>query len=117
MAHTLTARTVETIKPGSKRDEIPDRHLPGLYLVVQPTGAKSWAVRYRSGGRPRKHTIGSYPAIDLKSARDLAGKAMRSVAEGRDPGREKVQERTAKPDTVEAVAREFIERHCSRANR
>jgi integrase len=117
MAERLTARTIETIKPGAERREIADRHMPGLYLVLQPSGAKSWAVRYRHAGTPRKHTLGSYPAIDLKSARSLAGKALRAVAEGRDPGREKVQERTAKPDSVEAVARQFVERHCKRSNR
>ena len=93
--------------------------MPGLYLVVQPqpSGAKGWAVRYRHAGMPRKHTLGAYPAIDLKAARDLASKALRAVAEGRDPGREKIQERAAKPDTVESVARQFIERHCNRSNR
>jgi integrase len=113
---TLTARTIETVRPGRQRREIPDKHMPGLYLVLQPSGAKSWAVRYRHAGTPRKHTIGSYPAIDLKSAREFASKALRAVAEGRDPGREKAQERAA-PDTVEAVAAQFIERHCKRANR
>ena len=117
MVQTLTARTIETLKPGPARREIADRHMPGLYLVLQPSGAKSWAVRYRHVGTPRKHTLGSYPAIDLKSARSLASKALRAVAEGRDPGREKMQESTAKPDTVEAVARQFVERHCKRSNR
>jgi integrase len=74
-------------------------------------------VRYRHAGTPRKHTLGAYPALDLKAARELAGKALRAVAEGRDPGREKIQERAAQPDTVESVARQFIERHCNRANR
>ncbi len=117
MAQTLTVRTIETVKPGPDRREIADRHMPGLYLVLQPSGAKSWAVRYRHAGIPRKHTVGQYPAIDLKSARSFASKALRAVAEGRNPGREKVQERTAKADTVEAVARQFIERHCKRSNR
>ena len=119
MARALTTRAVEKTKPGLKRREIPDRHMPGLYLVVQPqpSGAKGWAVRYRHAGVPRKHTLGAYPAIDLKAARDLASKALRAVAEGRDPGREKIQERAAKPDTVETVARQFIERHCKRSNR
>ena len=117
MARALTTRAVETTKPGQERREIPDRHMPGLYLVVQPSGAKSWAVRYRHAGTPRKHTLGAYPAIDLKAARDLASKALRAVAEGRDPAREKIQERAAKPDTVETVARQFIERHCKRSNR
>jgi integrase len=117
MSRVLTVRTVAAVKPGPDRQEIPDRHLPGLYLIVQSSGARSWAVRYRSGGRSRKHTLGSYPALGLKAARELAGKALRAVAEGRDPGREKAQARTLQPDTVEAVAQLFVERHCLRANR
>jgi integrase len=113
----LTARTIETLKPGASRKELPDRHLPGLYLVLQPSGAKSWAVRYRAQGRTRKHTLGAYPAIDLKTARQLAAQAVRAVAEGRDPGREKAQARTSAPDTVEAVARQFLDIHCRRRNR
>ena len=93
MWRALTARTVETIKPGPSRQEIPDRHLPGLYLVLQPSGARSWAVRYRSGGQSRKHTLGSWPAIDLTTGRTLAGKALRAAAEGRDPRREKIAAR------------------------
>jgi integrase len=117
MAQRLTTRSIETIVPAQQRREIPDKHMPGLYLVLQPSGARSWAVRYRSYGRCRKHTLGPFPAIDLKSARELAGKALRAVAEGRDPGQEKAQSRTAKPNTVEAVAAQFIERHCRKANR
>jgi integrase len=113
MAQTLTARTVETIKPGTERREIADRRMPGLYLVLQPSGAKSWAVRYRHHGTPRKFTIGRYPVFDLAKARDAAGRALRTVAEGRDPGRE----RAARPDTVDAIAKLFLERHCNRSNR
>ena len=119
MARALTTRVVETTKPLQARQELPDRHMPGLYLVVQPkpSGAKGWAVRYRHGGMPRKHTLGPYPAIDLKTARELASKALRAVAEGRDPGREKIQQRAANPDTVESVARQFLDRHCKHVNR
>src|SRR5262245_13904825 len=103
MARALTTRTVETIKPRDVRQEIPDAYLPGLYLVLQPSGAKSWAVRYRSEGRSRKHTLGAWPAIDLKAARKLGGKALRAAAEGQDPGRDKVLARAAGHDTVGAV--------------
>ena len=89
----LTVRSVETIRPSAERREIPDGIMPGLYLIVQPSGAKSWAVRYRHQGQPRKHTIGSFPTVDLKTARLLGGKALRAAAEGRDPGREKMQAR------------------------
>jgi integrase len=111
---TLTERTVATIKPSATRREIADRLLPGLYLIVQPSGARSWAVRYRHHGRTRKHTLGACPAIDLKTARGLATKVLRHVAEGRDPGQEKSG---AKADTVAALAEQFIERHCKRENR
>src|SRR3546814_18054683 len=65
MAKNLTTKDVENVKPGTARKEIPDALLPGLYLVVQPSGAKSWAVRYRHGGQPRKLTLGPLaPTID-----------------------------------------------------
>jgi integrase len=117
MSRALTARTIETIKPGPNREEIPDPLLPGHYLVLQPSGARSFAVRYRLGVRSRKYTVGPYPAIDLKTARALAAKALRAVAEGRDPGQEKIAARAVQPDTVEAVAKQFVELHCRRANR
>src|SRR5262245_55460423 len=116
-SRTLTVRSIEALRCTERRREIPDRHLPGLYLIVQPSGARSWAIRYRSSGRSRKHTLGGYPALDLKAARTLAAKALRAVAEGRDPGREKAQARASQPDTIEAVARLFVERHCLRNNR
>ena len=110
----LTSKAVEAIKPADFRREIPDSHMPGLYLIVQPSGAKSWAVRYRHHGKTRKHTIGPYPVFGLGDAREAAAKALRAVAEGRDPGREK---REAQTDSIEAIAAQFIERHCKRHNR
>lgn len=128
MTKALTPKRIEAEKPPTARKEIPDGLLPGLYLVVQPSGAKSWAVRYRYAGAPRKLTIGPYPAIDLASARTLGGKALRAAAEGRDPAAEKqnakgdakrasLEEARGKRDLFENVAREFIERHAMKSNR
>ena len=108
----LTAEAVESVIPGKERREIPDALLPGLYFIVQPTGARSWAVRYRHAGRPRKLTLGPYPLIDLKTAREAGGKALRAVAEGRDPGHEK--KRSLAVDAVEAAAAEFLDQHVAR---
>ncbi|UVF18837.1 integrase arm-type DNA-binding domain-containing protein [Microvirga terrae] len=97
--------------------EIPDAVLPGLYLVVQPSGAKSWAVRYRFGGKPRKLTLGPYPALNLGVAREFARTALQAVASGRDPSIEKAeairQAREGHPnqDLVSSVIDEFITRH------
>jgi integrase len=118
MGRGLTVRAIEAIQPPAARREIADRYLPGLYLVVQPaTGAKSWAVRYRHNGATRKLTLGSYPAIDLKAARELGAKALRTVAEGRDPGEEKAQARAKRSDSVDHIVEQFLERHCRRINR
>ena len=51
--HAFTALYVERAKPDADRREIPDPGLSGFYLIVQPSGVKSWAVRYRHAGRPR----------------------------------------------------------------
>src|SRR5262245_25637720 len=80
----------------------------GLYLVVQPSGARSWAIRYRHAGRTRKHTLGGWPAIDLAAARRLAGKALTKAAEGIDPAIEKAMSRA---DSIEAVSELFLARH------
>jgi integrase len=128
MTKALTVRRIETVQATSSRQEIPDGLLPGLYLVVQPSGAKSFAVRYRYAGQPRKLTLGAFPAINLETARTLGAKALRAAAEGRDPAREKqsakgdakrqaAEEIRGKRDLFENVAREFIERHAMKQNR
>ena len=67
----LTDKAVENEKPGPKRKEVPDAAMPGLYLLVQPSGAKSWAYRFRFGGKTRKLTLGRYPKVGLAGARKL----------------------------------------------
>lgn len=74
-------------------------------------------MRYRSSGQSRKHTLGAFPTIDLKTARTLASKSLRAAAEGRDPGREKALQRSTVPNSVDAVARQFIDLHCKRVNK
>jgi integrase len=121
MAKTLTAAGVEKAKANpDKRQEIPDGLLAGLYLIVQPSGAKSWAVRYRRGKKSRKHTLGPYPALGLLEAREQARKALLRVQAGGDPGLDKKIERRRAidgKDSFEAVARLFIERHQRKKNR
>ncbi len=122
MSKVLTAKGVEAARPDpTKRLEIPDGGLPGLYFVVQTSGGKSWAVRYRSPatGKPAKVTLGKYPLLGLVEAREAARTAMRAVAEGIDPGAVKKAEKAAAPeridrDRVTTVADEFLKRHASK---
>lgn len=99
------------------REEIPDALLPGLYLIVQPSGSKSWAVRYRWRGKPIKHTLGKYPVLDLDEARDLARSTLRSVEMGKDPRVEKRLAKEAPSDSVENVVEDFITRYVRKENR
>ena len=91
----LTKISVDSLKPRADRFEVPDGRVRGLYIVVQPSGAKSWAARYRHHGRARKLTLGPFPTLGLEQARKLAGDAMSNVAAGRDPAGEKVKAREA----------------------
>src|SRR5262249_6156248 len=101
--------------------EYSDTLQQGLYLIIQPSGLKSWAVRYRHAGLPRKVTIGSLLLpVDLKEVRTQAKEVLQAVQEGRDPASEKKIERrqtAAADNTFEAVARDFIERHQQPKNR
>jgi len=118
MAKELTAVAIAKMKPGAARLEIPDGRISGLYFIVQPSGKRSWAVRYRFAGKPIKLTLGAYPAIDLKTARERAGAAKGQVEAGIDPCVEKKAHKVAvvspASDIVEKVAARFIAQHARR---
>ncbi|WP_210210329.1 tyrosine-type recombinase/integrase [Altericroceibacterium spongiae] len=100
----MTTKGVEAIKPDpAKRIEIPNPALSGLYLVVQPSGAKSWALRYRFGGKPAKLTLGKWPMMGVADARTAATEALEAVEHGRNPA---VAKKAAKADQREAIATE-----------
>lgn len=117
MAKALTVQSVDRLKPSAARREVPDGLLPGLYLVIQPSGARSWAVRYRHGGRPRKLTLGPFPALDLGVARGRARAALQAAAEGKDPAQEKqesarqAREGITDRDSFDGALDAFLRRH------
>jgi integrase len=105
MSSRLTAKSVENAKPGTSRREVSDGG-SGLFLIVQPSGHKSYAVRFRVNGIPRKLTL---PAgLTLHEARQQAAAAMNEAQRGNDPTKAKKiakQEREiAKANTFAAVA-------------
>ncbi len=96
MSKRLTAKTIEALKPGTVRREVPEGAIPGLYLAVQPTGAMSCVLRHRFAGRPKKLTIG--PAdIGLAEARKAAIIARARIARGEDPACDKRAHQAALP--------------------
>jgi integrase len=114
----LTALTVANAKPPARgRLEYWDRALPGFGLRITDRGAKSWTVLYRVHGRLRRATLGAYPALSLAVARGRARQVMAEVAKGNDPATAKAEERRREADLFQAVAAEFVERHCKPHNR
>lgn len=107
----FTDRGVAAIKANGARQQIKDDLCKGLYLVVQPTGAKSWSIRYRAGEVQRRLTLGEYPALGLSEAREQARQAMADVQAGRDPQGDKQE---AKANTIAAVVDEFDRFHLSK---
>lgn len=76
----LSARAVQTLKePGYHADG------GGLYLLVGPTGSKSWVLRYQLRGRRREMGLGSAILVSLQEARSAALEQRKLVAQGRDP--------------------------------
>lgn len=114
----LKATTVETLAATDKRQEIPDDLCTGLYLVVQPTGKKSWQVRYRHGGVHRRMTLAAFPTLSLADARARARDVMAAASEGRDPAEEvkaakapKVPKAEDNRNKVTTLIGQFAKRH------
>jgi integrase len=118
----LTTKSIENMKPAADRREVPDGGCRGLYLVVQPSGARGWAVRYRYQGKPRKLTLGVWPVLQLAAARSAASAALHELAQGRDPAALKFEAEAAaakaeidrKADTIESWAKHFLDRHAAK---
>ena len=96
----LTARTIASLKPRATRYEVFDQEHRGLAIRVTPRGVKTWTLAYRLSGRLRRLTIGTFPEVDLATAREKAIKARGKVFDAVDPGAEKVDARIDAQSTV-----------------
>ena len=102
----LTALKVKALrKPGRYGDG------SGLYLVVRPSGSKSWVQRTVVDGRRRDMGLGGYPVVSLAVARERAAANLTTVALGRDPQAER--RRPGLP-TFRDTAQRYIEANAPR---
>ncbi|MGA7450875.1 MAG: integrase arm-type DNA-binding domain-containing protein [Rhodoplanes sp.] len=88
----LTARKVETAKPGKYEDG------HGLRLVVSPSGARKWVLRFMRAGKRVEMGLGSAADVTLAQAREKAADARRLVKAGKDPVAARRAERAAAAD-------------------
>jgi hypothetical protein len=82
----------------------------GLYLVVDPTGAKRWVLRTVVHGRRRDIGLGGVRLVSLAEAREEAAKLRRVARDGGDPLQEKRRARAVIP-TFEDAARRTHKEH------
>ena len=68
----LTDAICAKMRPETREYALRDERQPGLALRVQPCGSRSWIVRTRIDGKAVRLSLGSFPAVKVKAARQMA---------------------------------------------
>jgi integrase len=102
----LTESAIRGAKPKQKPYKLLDGR--GLFLLVTADSRRYWRLRFRHAGRERLISLGVYPDVPLKLARERREDARRQIAAGIDPVAKRRAERTAQADTFKALAEEFL---------
>ena len=110
---SLTNTAIRNAKPGNKPIRLFDER--GLYLEVSPTGGKWWRLKFRFEGKEKQLSLGVYPDVPLKDARDRRDTARKLLADGIDPSENRKAQKLARADSAansfEVVAREWLSKY------
>ncbi len=89
----LTDTKIRNARAGDK----PLRLFDGgrMYLQVQPNGSKWWRLKYRYGGKEKLVSLGVYPAVGIKRARQRRDDARKLLADGVDPSEQRKADKAA----------------------
>ncbi len=113
---SLTETAIRTAKPADKPRKISDGG--GLYIQINPNGARYWRYKYRFRDKQKTLALGVYPDVKLAQARKRHREAREQLAAGVDPGAEKKRARmaaqAAAEQSFEKVAREWISKPAPR---
>ena len=111
-ATQLTARAISSVIQVAKNAGKPKKTYDGAGLLIEafPNGNAFWRLKH-SGG-VRTDTLGRYPEMSLKQAREAAIESRRKIAQGINPVQERRAERVAAvvnlADTFEVKAKEWL---------
>jgi integrase len=107
----LTDYQIKNLKPQAERYEVWEGKT-GFGVRVTPKGNKSFVYMYRFGGKARRLTLGTYPAMTLADAHKAHAEAQKMLEQGIDPGAITVAEREEqrKAPTVGDLAQEYLEK-------
>lgn len=111
----LTDAKLRKLKPRDKAYKETDGL--GLYVIVPPKGRPRWRFDYRYKGKRKTLSMGVYPDISLKAAREKRDAAREQVAQGLDPSMVRVSERRKDAESYannfESIAREWFKKFSS----
>ena len=99
----LTDTALRAAKPPTSRKS---SLMATAFSFHLPHGTQSWRVKYHFQGREKLLTLGTYPQLSLKEAREACIAAKKQVS-GVDPEAEKRLRAKSLQTTFEAVAREW----------
>ncbi len=109
----LTDTGARNAKPKATPYKLADER--GMFLLVNPTGAKWWRLKYRFAGKEKLLSLGVYPDVRLKDAREKRDAARQLIAAGIDPSTNRKIQNAARVEraenSFEAVAREWYAKH------
>jgi integrase len=112
---TLSDVKIRNTKPGEKPKRFYDER--GLYLEVSPAGGKWFRLKYRFAGKEKRLSLGVYPDVSLKDARDRRDDARKLIAAGIDPSASRKAEKAAASgraaNSFEVVTREWYGKFAS----
>src|SRR5688572_28008479 len=81
----------------------------GMFVIVNPNGSRWWRLKYRYGGKERGISLGVYPVVSLKLARQRRDEARARLADGIDPSHQRQAEKVAQTLTFQLIAQEWLD--------
>ena len=104
----LSDVSIRKAKPGPKSQKIADTR--GLFLLVTSAGRRWWRFKYRFAGKEKLLSLGVYPDVSLKEAREKCDAARKLVAAGSDSAfAAKKRPRAKLLRMISGVARDWLE--------
>ncbi len=109
----LTDNAIKNLKAINKTARSYDSN--GLYIEISPRGGKWWRLKYRFLGKEKRLSLGVYPEISLKRARELRDQFRKLIAEGIDPSENRKAKKNSQIEngnnTFESISREWLVKH------
>ena len=103
----LTSKMIDELPTPEDRDEYFDDKIKGLSIRVTKTGVKTFSLMKRINGRMTRTTIGQYPVITVKQARELAINILSTINRGINPQDEALKAELRKV-TLQQVLNDYI---------